>query len=248
MYNIETKVRYSEIGENGLLTIPSIIRYFQDCYIEHGESLGQGIRSMEGSTKAWFLGFWQICIRRRPTMDEKLTVGTKTYEIKDFFDRRNFLMYDEKEELLAFANSVWLYVDTKRKRPVKYDISEGRDSHIEEEFPMKKANRKIALPEGIFVQCEAFPVRKSHIDTNSHVNNCEYIRIAVDFLPEAFDEKEVRQVRVEYKKPAVLGDVLYPRYIFRQKEGILYMELCNEKGEAFVGLLFSYHEYVGDEE
>lgn len=247
MYEISTKVRYSEIGEEGILTLPSIIRFFQDCYIEHGAALGYGIGSLEGSTEVWFLGFWQICIRRRPKMNETLSIGTKTYELEGFFDRRNFLMYDEKRELLAFANSVWLYVDTKRKRPIKYRLREGATSHVEEEFPMKKASRKIALPEGIFVQCEAFPIRKSHIDTNSHVNNCEYLRIAVDFIPEAFDETKIRQVRVEYKKPAVLGDILYPRYIFRQDEGILYMELCNEKGEAFTGLLFSYHEYIGDE-
>lgn len=247
MFTIEVKVRYSEVGEDGRLTLPSIIRFFQDAYIEYGNAVGYGMKSMEGTSKAWFLGFWQICIRRRPSMEEKLSVGTASYEVKDFFDRRNFLMYDEKKELLAFANSVWLYVDTKRKRPIKYPLSEEERAMIEEEYPMKKANRKIALPEGIFVQCEAFPIRKSHIDTNSHVNNCEYLRIAVDFLPEAFEEEKIRQVRVEYKKPAVLGDVLYPRYIFRKDEGILYMELCNEEGEAFTGLLFSYHEYVGDE-
>ena len=40
------------------------------------------------------------------------------------------------------------------------------------------------------------------------MNNAQYIRTALEFVPEDF---HIRQVRVEYKKAAVLGDVMYPR-------------------------------------
>ncbi len=42
---------------------------------------------------------------------------------------------------------------------------------------MDYAPRKIALPKEREVQ-NAFSVQKHHLDTNHHVNNCQYIRMA----------------------------------------------------------------------
>ena len=48
---------------------------------------------------------------------------------------------------------------------------------------------------------------KAFIDTNQHMNNAQYIRTALEYVPETF---HIRQVRVEYKKAAVLHDQLHP--------------------------------------
>ena len=71
---------------------------------------------------------------------------------------------------------------------------------------MDYAPRKIALPKERKPK-ESFAVQKHHLDTNHHVNNCQYIRMAADFLPEDF---AVHQLRVEYKRQAVLGNVMIP--------------------------------------
>ena len=65
---------------------------------------------------------------------------------------------------------------------------------------------KIAVPEALDYR-ESFPVRKDHIDTNEHVNNSQYVQMALEMLP---GDIRVRQVRVDYKKSAVLGDIIYP--------------------------------------
>lgn len=43
MYTIESRVRFSEVGEDGYLTIPAIVNYFQDCSTFQSEELGRGI-------------------------------------------------------------------------------------------------------------------------------------------------------------------------------------------------------------
>ena len=58
---------------------------------------------------------------------------------------------------------------------------------------MEYAPRKIALPKDA-EPMDAFPVRKYHIDTNEHVNNCQYVQMALEVLKERM---EVRQLRVE---------------------------------------------------
>ena len=47
---------------------------------------------------------------------------------------------------------------------------------------MEYESRKIALPKEA-KELESFPVRRYHIDTNEHVNNCQYVQMALESLP-----------------------------------------------------------------
>ena len=64
---------------------------------------------------------------------------------------------------------------------------------------MPYEGRKILMSEHC-VETESFPVRKYHIDTNEHVNNCQYVQMALEVLPR---EMKVRQLRVDYKKSSL---------------------------------------------
>ena len=41
-YSFNSRVRYSETGEDGRLTLPGVLNYFQDCCTFHAESIGLG--------------------------------------------------------------------------------------------------------------------------------------------------------------------------------------------------------------
>ena len=90
---------------------------------------------------------------------------------------------------------------------------------------MEYAPRKIRAPKD--ARLDAFPVRKYHIDTNEHVNNCQYVQMALEVLKERM---EVRR-RVEYKRSAVYGDVIYPRTAYEKDRTVV--ELCDEAGKPY---------------
>jgi acyl-ACP thioesterase len=48
---------------------------------------------------------------------------------------------------------------------------------------------------------------RADIDYNRHMNNANYVRIAMELLPEGF---EVKDMRVEYRIAAKQGDLLTP--------------------------------------
>ncbi len=87
--------------------------------------------------------------------------------------------------------------------------------------------RKIKLPE-MSENLPSFPVRKYHIDTNEHVNNCQYVQMALEILPE---DMKIHQLRVEYKKSAVLGDVIYPKAAHEAERTVV--ELCDADGKPY---------------
>ena len=79
---------------------------------------------------------------------------------------------------------------------------------------MEYAPRRIKVPENSTLG-EAIVIKGHHLDTNQHVNNGQFIRIAMDSLEQNF---HIIQLRAEYKKQVLLGDILTP-YISRTDEG-----------------------------
>lgn len=239
MYKFTSRVRFSETARDNKLAIPHLISYFQDCSNFHSNSIGLYKDKLLGMKRAWFLSSWQIVINRRPDIDEEIEVETRAYEIKGFYGLRNFIMYDANKEVCAYANSIWFYVDTAKGKPIKYE-KEGIGFEIDEEFPMEKADRKIIIPNDLekIIQADVLRVRESHLDSNCHMNNREYVRIALDFLPESLELDKIRQIRVEYKKAAVLNETMIPTYYFDEGNNRIFVSLDNETGEKFAKVEF----------
>lgn len=209
MYEFNSRVRYSEVNSEKKLTLPALLDYLQDCCSFQGEDLGIGIEYLEKEHVAWVLSSWEIEIVRYPQLGERIVVGTWPYEFKGFYGMRNFLIKDEYGEVLAKANSVWVFMDTNRMRPTRIldHVVESYRDKIEEQLAGEWGARKLAIPENGRTE-EMVQVARCHIDTNHHMNNAKYVQVAEEYLPEQF---VVKRLRVEYKKSAMLGDTLTPK-------------------------------------
>ena len=133
-----------------------------------------------------------------------------------------------KRQRLAYANTFWTYIDAENGLPVRLEAKDtdayrGKDGKMESKLDMEYAPRKIVLPED-YEQQDSFAVQKHHLDTNHHVNNCQYVQMAMDYLPENF---KIHQMRAEYKQQARLNDVIdvYKRQIFDH----LFQTCCDRK-------------------
>lgn len=227
MYEMKGKVRYSEIDQSGKITIPAIINYFQDCSTFQSEDLGVGYGVLKSQQKSWILSAWQIVIEEYVGFSEEIRIGTFATGFEGLYGTRNFLMYDSERRKVAYANSIWIYMDLKKGRPIRPDEEEVKRYGVEPAIAMKYEGRKIVIPAET-VKGTPFSVRKYNIDTNGHVNNCQYIQMAIEALTTL---DMIKQVRVEYKKSAIYGDIIYPE-ISVTKERIV-VDLCDIKGKSF---------------
>lgn len=206
MYSFTSNIRFSEVDSDKRLTLTSLINFFQDCTIFHSESLHAGFEYLEPKHKCWVLSSWQVVIHRLPMFGENVLIGTWPYGFSTLSGDRNFVLQNEAGENLVVANSFWVFTDTETGRPAKLDPDYIAMYPMEPALPMEYAPRKIALPQE-YKEEACFTVTKQHLDTNHHVNNAQYIRMAEDYLPEAF---EVGEFRAEYKKSAKLQDEIHP--------------------------------------
>jgi acyl-ACP thioesterase len=232
MYEFDSRVRYSEVDSGGELTWLALMDYFQDCSVFHSEQENLSVEYLREHHIAWVLSWWQICKKRMPRLAEQITTQTWAYGMKSFYGYRNFVMLDEQGEQLAYANSVWVLVDTESGRPVKVPELMSERYGIDPPLPMESSTRKIALPKE-YEEREPICVPSYFIDTNHHMNNSHYVEVALGYLPEDF---AAAQVRVEYRKAAKEGDLLYPRVSVTEDGQVI--ALCDEAGKPYAVIAF----------
>ncbi len=229
MYSFNSRIRYSEVDKNAELTLESLINYFQDCSTFQTQDGPASMEYLKEKGFAWVLSSWQIEINRYPKLCENVVIGTVPYDLKGFFGLRNFFMDTEEGERLAVANSVWTLFDFEKGVPARITPEIVTAYPVGEKLPMNYESRKIAIPNDVEPRAgEEIVVRRHHLDTNNHVNNGQYVGMALDSLSDK--ARKVSQMRAEYKKQALLGDVLYPD-IFKVSQDDKTSYTINLKGE-----------------
>lgn len=224
MYTFDSRIRYTELDETGHLRLESLLDYFQDCSTFHSEDIGLGIDYLKKRHLAWVMSSWQIVAERYPVLGERVIIGTAPYEFKGFMGYRNFLMTDEAGNKLAYANTLWSLLNMETGRPAKPPEEMLERYVIEPKLDMDYAPRKILLPETM-EEGETVQIRLYHLDTNHHVNNGQFVRIAMNSLGKRF---RVRKLRAEYKKQVMLGDVLVP-FVGETEDGKYVIALKDEE-------------------
>lgn len=229
MYTFQSRIRYSEVGSDGRLTLESLLDYFQDVSTFHSEDLGLGVGYLKEKNMVWVLSSWQIVVERYPQLCENVIVGTAPYEFKGFVGYRNFWMETEEGERLAYANSIWSLMDTVKMVPAKPPAEMLAGYQLAEKLPMDYAPRKISVL-GNGQEQEELLVRPHHLDTNGHVNNGQHVRMAMDYIPADF---RIRQMRAEYKKQAVLNDRIIPVTAVNAEKTLYTVSLNGEDGRPY---------------
>jgi acyl-ACP thioesterase len=241
MYYFDSRVRYSEVDSEQLMTLPAMLDYLQNCCTFQSEDLGIGVDYLKSVHGAWVLSSWQIEISREPHFGERIRTGTWPYKVEGFFGYRNFVIEDESGEAIVKANSLWVYMDTARMRPARVDahVTEVYAKEQAAELPGDWDDRRIAVPakdSDVWHREERIQVARHHIDTNHHMNNSKYVQVAEEFLPE---NVRVKRLRVEYKKAAMLGDYIYPLSTDIDENKKADVLLLNEEGREYAIIQFN---------
>ena len=224
MYEYDSRVRLTEVDENQKMTLMGILNAFQNCSTFHSEDLGVGMAYLTRKRRMWVLRSWKIVVAHYPKLAEHIRVGTWPYAFDKMTGRRNFRLLSQEGELAACADSMWVYMDMERMRPARVDEDVLEAYTLEPKLLMEYEKSQITLL-GQMEEKEPFSVHSYQLDVNHHVNNGQYVQMAREYLPKDF---LIGQMRAEYKKPAVLDDVIYPK-VFTIQDG--YTVLLADKEE-----------------
>ena len=217
MYSLNYKVTTSTCDCEGKLKLFSALQMMQDCSEMWIDSEPQVKEYFARENMAQLLASRQVEIMRVPDFKEELTVTTSVYGMKPMFGFRNTFIYDAEGKPCYRTWSMGAFVDKANGKLKRVDDTVANSLLIEPQLEMNYKDRRIILPKEEGKAFPAIQVMRADIDYNRHVNNANYIRMAMELLPEDFI---IMGLRVEYRVAAKLGDCLIPT-IYKIADGII---------------------------
>ena len=241
MYSLTYKVTTSTCDSEGKLKLYSALQMMQDCsemWIDSEPGVKQYFTEQN---MAQLLATRQVEIVRVPEYKEELTVTTSVYGMKPMFGFRNTFIYDAQGKPCYKTWSMGAFVDKAAGKLKRVDDATIQSMTLEPQLEMNYKDRRIILPKGRSSEShpslledgrvateldkvkdggevlEPIKVLRADIDYNKHMNNANYVRMAMELLPEDF---VVSGLRVEYRVAAKLGDCLTPT-IYKIADGII---------------------------
>lgn len=229
MYTYDIRVGFSQSDIEQKMTLPAVVDCFQDCSCFQSDELGVGFYYLQPKGLVWIINYWELEIVKMPQYFDKITVGTFPYDFKGFIGLRNFFLKDENGEYLVKANSMWVLMDWEKQIPTRMPREVSDRYEIEPKLDMVYSKRKIVISDSAeCVPQDKLIVQPHHLDFNGHVNNGQYIKIAMSMIPR---KTEYTRLRVEYRAQAHLGDVMCP--ILYKTEDTYTVCLNNEEGAPY---------------
>jgi acyl-ACP thioesterase len=207
MYSLIYKVTTSTCDSEGKLKLYSALQMMQDCSEMWIDSEPQVKDYFARENMAQLLASRQVEIVRVPDFKEELTVTTSVYGMKPMFGFRNTFIYDAEGKPCYRTWSMGAFVDKANGKLKRVDDTVAGSLLIEPQLEMNYKDRRIILPKTEGEVLKSVKVMRSDIDYNKHLNNANYVRMAMELLPEDF---EIKGLRVEYRVAAKLGDMLVP--------------------------------------
>ena len=207
MYTLDYLVTTSTCDSEGRLKLYSALQMMQDCSEMWIDSEPAARKFFNDNNMTQLLATRQVEVIRVPRFKERLTVTTSIYEVMPMYGFRNTFIRDAQGNPCYRTWSMGAFVDLATGKLARISDDAIASLTLEPKQEMNYRGRRISLPKQDGTVMDPVRVMRADIDYNRHMNNANYVRIAMELLPVGF---EVHDMRVEYRIAARLDDLLTP--------------------------------------
>ena len=199
--------RFGDCDRQKRASLYAVMKLLSELAGEDYQRRGLGYERLSNIGQALLISRLRLRFARLPVHIESVAASTWERCIKGPFFCRDYEITTERGELLVSGSSQWFLVDIMSREVLRPAcLPEGG----RQEEPRKSdcgECEKLRKLEGLpFLGSR--PVYYTDLDANGHVNNAVYAKIAVDFLPEEFRTKDLREFSINYFTETKLGETL----------------------------------------
>ncbi|MGI6075097.1 MAG: acyl-[acyl-carrier-protein] thioesterase [Pyramidobacter sp.] len=205
MYTKSFSVPLSEVTPCHAQKPFHILNMLQDAADSAVESVQPGADYWNDGC-GWMLLKYSIRLTRPLAAGDSGTINTGHVMLRDLYSARRFVIYDENERQFGMADSLWIYVDLKSRRPqrLSHRLPPSFAAAMEDPpfQPLLREPEKLTRAD-IRTQLH---VRLGELDVNGHVNNAYYLSWAAEAVPkEVYMRCGIVGADIQYKREAVYG-------------------------------------------
>jgi medium-chain acyl-[acyl-carrier-protein] hydrolase len=216
-YTREFEVGSYQVQPNGNLRLTSLGDLLQEIAWKHADS-GDFGRNLLDSQQMWVLSRLEIRVDQFPKWGDRIRIFTGGRGADKLFAFREFLVWDQQEQVLARAMSSWLLLHTETKRIQRPEVVLPTALFDPGKKPQWQPEKLTIV--GELLGTDSVRVRASDVDLNHHVNNTSYIRWIEDFSADLgiFPNR----ISINYLAECKAGDMVDLSCL--RKESDLYLE------------------------
>lgn len=214
-------VSYSDLDYSLRLRPEKILELCQNVAVLHSDAASYTLQHFRDNHSGWGLTEWHIIFNSRPKEGEKIDLTTWAKRYKRVQADRSFNGIDENGNEIFKCLSRWFLLDTAKRKPKRFD-DDFFNAYVATDLPMAIENEDFKQPAlDLYEEVSTIThlVTRRDIDANKHTNNISYISWALDDLPdEVYYDMEIKDLKAEYKREALLNDVVTKRLLKRINE------------------------------
>lgn len=169
----------------------------------------------------WMIYKWRVDFYKMPVLGEKIKIKTWASEFKRLNACREFSVYNEKNEKIISASTIFLIVDMNKKKPIRIPdfVAEKFGIHEEKNFE----NIKRIKIKGEEFSSKDIEIKDENIDINNHVNNLVYLDWIIESMPSKYiEENKLEKISLIYNREIVNSKKVN---ITNYKEDRIYTEI-----------------------
>ena len=206
-YKRELTVNYLDCNTERKVFPHYILGIFSEIAGDESQAKGRTHEALVSSGRVYLITRMSLRLHRTPCVNETLIFRTWFRKAEGKFFFRDGDVHSPEGELIASVSGTWVYIDLIEHKVL--DSSEHPASSVRcfDETADAPECKKIVPQEELTVIGQR-PVYYTDLDCNCHVNNSAYSRIALDFLPEEFRNREIEDLVVNFNKETKLEDTL----------------------------------------
>lgn len=163
---------------DGLARIPALYAILINTIGYHIKEEGFGIDDMAERGLSWALARCGVEFIRRPSLYEDLTIDIKDGEHNGLSFARYVTISDSEGKRIANGVADWCVIDKESHRPALLDVPSDNNRTT---MPCPPPRRLRPFTSGTW---QSQKVGYSECDFNGHLNNCRYIEMFYDLLPQ----------------------------------------------------------------
>ena len=192
----------------GRLRLGAFVNFLIQSAIRSADKLGFGMENMNTQSLFWVLSRFTLQIEKVPVWYDKITIETWPKDIHKILYLRDYIIRDDKNNVIARATSGWLALNSETHRPGHVNPEQLnqftllKDKHSITEPPER-------LPAVNGDNAFSFTAEYFDIDLNKHLTSTRYIdKIMDSFSMEFHSENYPQLLSMNYMKETRLGDII----------------------------------------
>jgi medium-chain acyl-[acyl-carrier-protein] hydrolase len=202
----EYSIPFSEVDTKKEVFLPTLWNFMQETAWHHAGHLQLGYSDLVKHQYFWVLSRLSIKMDEYPRWGDRIKIKTWLRGIGRLFALRNFSIANSKEEILGTANSAWLVLELKSRRPQRIEPIFQHIRHLFDSLPSAEDPEKLPGPVQPKMK-KSFTVEYGDIDMHHHVNNTKYIEWILDSYPlEMHKNYHIHTFQINYLAESSHGD------------------------------------------